>query len=223
MALPRRTMMPANMNRKNTLSNLSNLRSQIQRFYSPTSIPFTKRSSSPHIYKGVRSDFARIARRLLSKSIGLVLGGGGARGIAHIGVIRALEEAGVPIDMVGGTSIGSFVGGLYARENDHVSVYGRAKMFSGRMVSKWRQIMDLTYPVTSLFTGMLMSGVAVLIYWNNIGMNVLSFFLILGHEFNRGIWKVGVRAFSKKWILNVTGINLGMCSVSKTPKLKTVG
>ena len=64
--------------------------------------------------------------------------------------------------MVGGTSIGSFVGGLYARENDHVSVYGRAKAFSGRMVSKWRQAMDLTYPVTSMFAG---------------------------HEFNRGIWK----------------------------------
>lgn len=46
--------------------------------------------------------------------IGLVLGGGGARGSAHIGVIKALEEKGIPIDLVVGTSIGSFVGGLYA-------------------------------------------------------------------------------------------------------------
>ncbi|HEY6598326.1 MAG TPA: patatin-like phospholipase family protein [Pseudomonadales bacterium] len=48
------------------------------------------------------------------KKIGLVLGGGGARGIAHIGVIRVLEEQRVPIDYVAGTSMGSIVGGLYA-------------------------------------------------------------------------------------------------------------
>ena len=42
---------------------------------------------------------------------GLVLGGGGARGLAHLGVIRALEEAGVPIDVVGGTSMGALMAG----------------------------------------------------------------------------------------------------------------
>lgn len=101
----------------------------------------------------MRSDFSRLARRLLSKSIGLVLGGGGARGISHVGVIRALEEAGIPIDMIGGTSIGSFVGGLYARENDHVSVYGRTKSISTALSSTWRTILDLTYPFTAMTTG----------------------------------------------------------------------
>lgn len=47
-------------------------------------------------------------------TIGLVLAGGGARGSAHIGVIRVLEEMNVPIDCVGGTSMGSLVAGLYA-------------------------------------------------------------------------------------------------------------
>jgi NTE family protein len=46
--------------------------------------------------------------------VALVLGGGGARGGAHIGVIRALEERGIPVDIVVGTSIGAFVGALYA-------------------------------------------------------------------------------------------------------------
>ncbi|HKX56709.1 MAG TPA: patatin-like phospholipase family protein [Xanthomonadales bacterium] len=46
--------------------------------------------------------------------IGLVLSGGGARGIAHIGVLKALEELKVPIDCIAGTSMGSVVGGLYA-------------------------------------------------------------------------------------------------------------
>lgn len=47
-------------------------------------------------------------------SVGLVLSGGGAKGIAHIGAIRALEDAGIPIDFVTGTSMGAIVGGLYA-------------------------------------------------------------------------------------------------------------
>ena len=48
------------------------------------------------------------------QSVGLVLSGGGAKGLSHIGVIKALEENGIPIDYISGTSIGSIVGGLYA-------------------------------------------------------------------------------------------------------------
>lgn len=48
------------------------------------------------------------------KKVALVLSGGGAKGVAHIGVIKVLEEAGIPIDIIVGTSMGSIVGGLYA-------------------------------------------------------------------------------------------------------------
>ena len=48
------------------------------------------------------------------KKVAVVLGGGGAKGVAHIGVLRVLEEAGIPIDIVTGTSMGAIVGGLYA-------------------------------------------------------------------------------------------------------------
>ena len=48
------------------------------------------------------------------QSVGLVLSGGGAKGMAHIGVIRVLEENNIPIDYIAGTSIGAIVGGLYA-------------------------------------------------------------------------------------------------------------
>lgn len=47
------------------------------------------------------------------KKVGLVLSGGGAKGAAHIGVLKVLEEAGIPIDYVAGTSMGAIVGGLY--------------------------------------------------------------------------------------------------------------
>jgi NTE family protein len=48
------------------------------------------------------------------KKVGVVLSGGGAKGMSHIGVLKVLEKAGIPVDIVTGTSIGSIVGGLYA-------------------------------------------------------------------------------------------------------------
>jgi len=51
---------------------------------------------------------------LSAQTVGLVLSGGGAKGMAHIGVIRALEENGIPIDYIAGTSMGAVIGSLYA-------------------------------------------------------------------------------------------------------------
>jgi predicted acylesterase/phospholipase RssA/CRP-like cAMP-binding protein len=68
-----------------------------------------------HLRAGRPDDVARLARMITGTGCGLVLGGGGARGLAHLGVMRALEEAGIPIDVVGGTSIGAIMAGLYAR------------------------------------------------------------------------------------------------------------
>lgn len=137
---------------------------------------------SPHTpFKG---DFHRLARRLCGRSVGLVLGGGGARGIAQVGVIKALEEAGIPIDIIGGTSIGAFIGGLYARDADIVPMYGRAKKFAGRMGSIWRFALDLTYPSISYTTG---------------------------HEFNRGIFKAfgdsQIEDFWLEFYCNTTNIS----------------
>jgi NTE family protein len=67
-----------------------------------------------HICMDRDKDLGRLARFLSNQAIGLVLAGGGARGLAHIGVFRALEEAGIPIDAVGGTSIGSVMGASLA-------------------------------------------------------------------------------------------------------------
>jgi NTE family protein len=62
-----------------------------------------------HMRRGEPADAQRIARVLTSQSVGLVLSGGGARAYAHIGAIRALRERGVPIDFVGGVSMGAIV------------------------------------------------------------------------------------------------------------------
>jgi predicted acylesterase/phospholipase RssA/CRP-like cAMP-binding protein len=71
-----------------------------------------------HIRCDRDDDFQRLARFLTGEAIGLVLGGGGARGFAHLGVIRALREAGIPIDAVGGTSQGAIVAAAVAMDWD---------------------------------------------------------------------------------------------------------
>ncbi len=65
-----------------------------------------------------RSDMARMARLLTKRGVGLVLSGGGARGFAHLGVIRALRAARVPIDFIGGSSIGAIIAAGVAMEWD---------------------------------------------------------------------------------------------------------
>jgi NTE family protein len=57
---------------------------------------------------------ALIPVHISGQSVGLVLSGGGSKGLAHIGVIKALEENHIPIDFIGGTSMGAIVGSLYA-------------------------------------------------------------------------------------------------------------
>ncbi|KAF7659022.1 hypothetical protein LDENG_00004540 [Lucifuga dentata] len=99
------------------------------------------------------SDFSRLARILTGNSIALVLGGGGARGCSQVGILRALNEAGIPVDMVGGTSVGSFMGALYAEEKSSSRMRVRAREWAMDMTSLFKKILDLTYPATSMFSG----------------------------------------------------------------------
>ncbi|HJR64238.1 MAG TPA: cyclic nucleotide-binding and patatin-like phospholipase domain-containing protein [Gemmatimonadaceae bacterium] len=67
-----------------------------------------------HLRWSSGADFARLARCLAGRAVGLVLGGGGARAFAHIGVLRALAEAGIPVDAIGGTSMGAWIAAQHA-------------------------------------------------------------------------------------------------------------
>ncbi len=69
-----------------------------------------------HVRRNNPSDMRRFTRLITGRGVGIVLSGGGARGLAHIGVLDGLAEAGIEIDIVGGTSIGSIIGTLYAME-----------------------------------------------------------------------------------------------------------
>lgn len=77
-----------------------------------------------------------------AQSVGVVMSGGGAKGIYHIGVLRALEENGIPIDYISGTSMGSIIGGLYAsgytiEEMEEIALSGDLERWvSGRIDPK---------------------------------------------------------------------------------------
>ena len=94
-------------------------------------------------------DFHRLARLLSGNAITLVLGGGGARGLAHIGAVRAMREAGVPIDAVGGTSIGAIIGALVALDWMDEAILQSCK----HAFVDDRPLRDLTVPVFSLLSG----------------------------------------------------------------------
>jgi predicted acylesterase/phospholipase RssA/CRP-like cAMP-binding protein len=102
-----------------------------------------------HLRPGRPGDVARLARMLTGTGCGLVLGGGGARGLAHIGVIRALEEAGVPIDVVGGTSMGAIVAGLCARGMDDAE---RVRRMTA-VARNGRRLLTPTLPLVALSAG----------------------------------------------------------------------
>lgn len=75
------------------------------------------------------------------------------RGISQIGILKAMHEYDIPIDMVGGTSMGAFVGAAYCRNPTMESVEIHVKSFCDSMGSLWDKVMDLTYPYASMFSG----------------------------------------------------------------------
>ncbi|WP_439814300.1 patatin-like phospholipase family protein [Zavarzinia sp. CC-PAN008] len=98
---------------------------------------------------GVEQDYARLARVLAGRSVGLVLSGGGARGFAHIGVVRALHEAGVPIDRVGGTSMGAIIAAGLAMGWNHEDLVRR---IHAAFVAR-SPLNDWTLPLIALVRG----------------------------------------------------------------------
>ena len=102
-----------------------------------------------HLRAGVEEDFERLVRILAGESLGLVLGGGAARGFAHLGVYKAFVEAGVPIDWVGGASIGAVMGAPIAMGRAPEEAIGLAR----RAFVGGKPFSDFTLPVLSLLRG----------------------------------------------------------------------
>ena len=112
-----------------------------------------------------RCDISRLARWLTGNSVGLVLGGGGARGGAHVGVIKSLIELDMPVDMVGGTSMGACIGAMICQARDYRQVEEMSSKLFKALSKSWQQITDVTIPFTSMLTGS---------HFNNIIRSVLG-------------------------------------------------
>lgn len=102
-----------------------------------------------HVRAGNQADIGRLARLLTGRAVGLVLSGGGARGFAHIGVVRALREAGLPIDIAGGVSMGAITAAGVAMEWSDEEFRDRMK----RCFVETNPLGDFTVPLVSLVSG----------------------------------------------------------------------
>jgi NTE family protein len=102
-----------------------------------------------HIRPDNKADIARLGRYLTGSAVGLVLSGGGARGYGHIGVIKALRASGIPIDLVGGTSIGSIMAAGAALEWDDQEFHER--MHHAFVASN--PLDDYAFPLVALTRG----------------------------------------------------------------------
>jgi len=114
-------------------------------------------SEHHHVHWDSGADFKRLVRRLTGKAMGVVLGGGGARGFAHFGVLKALDEADIPVDLIGGASFGSYVAALYAMGLDYDGMLEINKAF----FRKPNKLIDHTLPMlsfikTKMFTEILL-------------------------------------------------------------------
>lgn len=98
-----------------------------------------------HVRLGDPGELRRAARRIAGKGRILVLSGGGARGYVHIGLLAAIEAAGVEVDAVAGTSMGALVGGAYAMSRSAGFAEASARRFGDP-----KRIVDRTLPIVSI-------------------------------------------------------------------------
>jgi predicted acylesterase/phospholipase RssA len=101
-----------------------------------------------HVGADRPGDVERLARAVGGVEVGLVLGAGGARGLAHIGVLTALAEVEVPVDQIGGASVGALVAGAHAMGRSPEEVLEIA-----RRIRAARPFTDWALPVTSILRG----------------------------------------------------------------------
>ena len=102
-----------------------------------------------HVRQGDGAHYGRVARMLTNRALGVVLGGGGARGIAQVGAFKALEEAGLAIDRVGGTSMGSIFAAGFAMGWDADEILARVR----EVFKKRAALIDVTFPYLALLSG----------------------------------------------------------------------
>ena len=134
------------------------------------------------------------------RKVGLALGGGSARGLAHIGVLKVLEKEGIPINMITGTSVGAVIGALYAQGKDASVIEDLALHLTQKRLFS---LMDLTLPRTGFIRGEKIKGLLEMVIGGNakfsdlrIPFACVATDIMTGEEIviNQGLVLDGVRA-----------------------------
>ena len=100
-----------------------------------------------HVRLGEAPDMDRLARFLTGRAVGVALGGGFARGLAHLGVLRAMHDLGIPIDAIGGSSMGSLVAALWVQGWDYDRIVAETRAGCEESFN------DLTFPFAAFKKG----------------------------------------------------------------------
>ena len=131
---------------------LAILHRERKRLYAGTDAWLTPRSVERHhhVVVDAPTDYARLARMFSGKATAVVLGGGGARCFAQIGALRAMREAGIPIDLIGGTSMGAYLAAQHAlgMEPDEMEA------FNTHLWAKLKPLSEYTLPFVGLTSPM---------------------------------------------------------------------
>jgi len=122
-------------------------------------------------------DLARLARVLAGEAVGLVLGGGAARGFAHVGVLRALDEVGIPVDWVGGSSIGAVFAATRALDWDPTRITALAR----QAFVEENPLGDFTLPLVSLLRGRRLRRLLLQYFSGDIEDLPIPFFCVSSH------------------------------------------
>ena len=158
-------------------------------------------SGHHHIRIGNANDVGRLTRLLTQRAFGLALSGGGSRGVAHIGVIRAIREAGIPVDVTYGTSAGSAFAALVGMEDSTSSMLDKCTNMLTRTLG---HLLSMGPPVVSVMSGRHPNR--LLQYWFEdaliedqfVPFGMVSADLVSGDEYvhRRGLIREAARASS---------------------------
>ncbi|MFW5643811.1 MAG: cyclic nucleotide-binding domain-containing protein [Alkalispirochaeta sp.] len=102
-----------------------------------------------HLRIGSDVDFQRVARSITGRAAGVALGGGGARGVAHVGALEALAGEGIPVDFIAGTSMGAVVGALWGMGRRPQEILAAIK----EMFVRRKPFSEYTWPIYGLLRG----------------------------------------------------------------------
>ncbi len=143
-----------------------------------------------------RRELDSLARQVTGRGVTLVLGGGGARGFAHIGMVKALEDMGIPVDVTGGTSMGAFMGALIACGYNSIDMTEIARETFVRV----NNLNDWAVPRASLIRGQKFAHRLHEIFGDRVIEELRRTFFCVGTNITTGQPKVCDRGELYRWL-----------------------